>query len=380
MKTNVRIEANVRLLVGVPLKKYSNLPKIFVSIVSETQAKVLINDPNQIEHLNSGEIINCQSMMEIHEGSGHAIANFPDLQLKKIYRGQRTSESVVEERFFLVFRTEFHRHGQAFNVLTLSLPVVVIVHGNQEPIAQAAVTWDNAFAENGSFFVPEEVPFVQVAEMLDMKWRSHCNTARGLTEDNIHYLGCKLFQNSNLTREEMRSRLVSKTLLYRDCLPGRKFSFWKWFYMIMKLTKSHLDSPWSNGYILGFADKADVQAKLLQSNPGTFILRFSDSELGGVSVAYVVQDNITGMRNVIMLEPFNAEKLSQHSLARSLQDLRVSMVYHESHPIPVETAFGRQSRNSSPPNNGYVGANLHVVPEFAVGNIGKIAKDKKNYN
>lgn len=30
---------------------------------------------------------------------------------------------------------------------TLSLPVVVIVHGNQEPHAWATVTWDNAFAE-----------------------------------------------------------------------------------------------------------------------------------------------------------------------------------------------------------------------------------------
>lgn len=28
-----------------------------------------------------------------------------------------------------------------------SLPVVVIVHGNQEPHAHATITWDNAFAE-----------------------------------------------------------------------------------------------------------------------------------------------------------------------------------------------------------------------------------------
>ena len=30
-----------------------------------------------------------------------------------------------------------------------SLPVVVIVHGNQEPHAWATILWDNAFAEWG---------------------------------------------------------------------------------------------------------------------------------------------------------------------------------------------------------------------------------------
>jgi len=30
---------------------------------------------------------------------------------------------------------------------TLSLPVVVIVHGNQEANAAASILWDNAFAE-----------------------------------------------------------------------------------------------------------------------------------------------------------------------------------------------------------------------------------------
>ena len=46
-----------------------------------------------------------------------------------------------------------------FQVFTLSLPVVVIVHGNQEPQALATITWDNAFAEWGRrpFVVPDKV-------------------------------------------------------------------------------------------------------------------------------------------------------------------------------------------------------------------------------
>lgn len=44
-------------------------------------------------------------------------------------------------------------------MFTLSLPVVVIVHGNQEPQALATITWDNAFAEYGRrpFLVPDKV-------------------------------------------------------------------------------------------------------------------------------------------------------------------------------------------------------------------------------
>lgn len=42
---------------------------------------------------------------------------------------------------------------------TLSLPVVVIVHGNQEPHGWATVTWDNAFSPPGRvpFAVPDKV-------------------------------------------------------------------------------------------------------------------------------------------------------------------------------------------------------------------------------
>jgi len=41
----------------------------------------------------------------------------------------------------------------------MSLPVVVIVHGNQEPQALATITWDNGFAEWGRrpFHIPEKV-------------------------------------------------------------------------------------------------------------------------------------------------------------------------------------------------------------------------------
>jgi signal transducer and activator of transcription 5B len=79
-------------------------------------------------------------------------------------------------------------------VWTLSLPVVVIVHGNQEPHAWATVTWDNAFAEPGRipFAVPDKVAWLQVADALNMKFKAA--TGRLLTEENLRFLAEKAFR------------------------------------------------------------------------------------------------------------------------------------------------------------------------------------------
>ena len=86
--------------------------------------------------------------------------SFRNLQLKKIKRTEKKgTESVMDEKFSVLFWTEFHVGELEFQLWARSLPVVVIVHGNQEPQALATVTWDNAFAEWGRrpFNVPDKV-------------------------------------------------------------------------------------------------------------------------------------------------------------------------------------------------------------------------------
>lgn len=126
--------------------------------------------------------------------------SFRNMQLKKIKRAEKKgTESVMDEKFSLLFQSQFSVGvGElVFQVWTLSLPVVVIVHGNQEPHAWATVTWDNAFAEPGRvpFVVPDKVPWSQVAEALNMKFRSA--TGRTLTEDNLRFLAEKVLVDSN---------------------------------------------------------------------------------------------------------------------------------------------------------------------------------------
>merc|ERR1711884_832954 len=185
MKTNTRFTATVRLLVGGQLNVHMASPQVSVSIISEAQANLLLKAPNQSqkrkEDYNSGEILNGQGNMEFHAATRQVSVTFRNLQLKRIRRTEKKgTESVMEEKFSVLFWTEFQVGELKFQVWTLSLPVVVIVHGNQEPQALATITWDNAFADWGRppFRVPDKVTWAKMADALDMKWAHACG--RGL--------------------------------------------------------------------------------------------------------------------------------------------------------------------------------------------------------
>lgn len=212
------------------------------------------------------------------------------MQLKKIKRAEKKgTESVMDEKFSLLFQSQFSVGGGelVFQVWTLSLPVVVIVHGNQEPHAWATVTWDNAFAEPGRvpFVVPDKVPWSQAAEALNVKFRSA--TGRSLTEDNLRFLAEKVFRSGNASGQDYSGLMLSWAQFCKEPLPERNFTFWEWFYAVMKLTREHLRGPWIDGYILGFVRKKQAEEMLANCASGTFLMRFSDSELGGVTIAWV---------------------------------------------------------------------------------------------
>jgi len=213
------------------------------------------------------------------------------MQLKKIKRAEKKgTESVMDEKFSLLFQSQFSVGGGelVFQVWTLSLPVVVIVHGNQEPHAWATVTWDNAFAEPGRvpFAVPDKVSWCQVAEALNVKFRSA--TGRALTEENLRFLAEKAFRSNGNSgaQQDYSGLLLSWAQFCKEPLPERNFTFWEWFYAVMKLTREHLRGPWIDGYILGFVRKKQAEEMLATCACGTFLMRFSDSELGGITIAW----------------------------------------------------------------------------------------------
>ena len=170
MKTNNRFTATVRLLVGGILNVHMAAPSVAVSIVSEGQANQLLISQTQTqkrkEDFSSGDILNGTGTMEYQNATKQVSVTFRNLQLKKIKRTEKkgTTESVMDEKFSVIFWTDFTIGDLGFQLWCLSLPVVVIVHGNQEHQALATVTWDNAFSEWGRrpFVVPEKVSWGRV--------------------------------------------------------------------------------------------------------------------------------------------------------------------------------------------------------------------------
>ncbi|XP_025832752.1 signal transducer and activator of transcription 5B isoform X2 [Agrilus planipennis] len=351
MKTNTRFTATVRLLVGGKLNVHMTPPQVKVTIISEAQANILLkNDKLGKNGDASGEILNNTGTMEYQQATRQLSVSFRNMQLKKIKRAEKKgTESVMDEKFSLHFQSQFSVGGGelVFHVWTLSLPVVVIVHGNQEPHAWATVTWDNAFSEPGRvpFTVPDKVPWNKVAETLSLKFRAA--TGRPLTDENLCFLAQKAFRG-NFTDN---NQLLSWAQFCKEPLNERNFTFWEWFYAVMKLTREHLRGPWMDNAILGFIRKKQAEEMLQNCPNGTFLLRFSDSELGGITIAWVSEN-----QEVFMLQPFTSKDFGIRSLADRISDLNHLVNLYPD--IPKDIAFNKYYtpfQDSQPTtSNGYV--------------------------
>uniref|UniRef100_A0A2K6JQF4 Signal transducer and activator of transcription n=1 Tax=Rhinopithecus bieti TaxID=61621 RepID=A0A2K6JQF4_RHIBE len=322
LKTQTKFAATVRLLVGGKLNVHMNPPQVKATIISEQQAKSLLKNENTRNEC-SGEILNNCCVMEYHQATGTLSAHFRNMSLKRIKRADRRgAESVTEEKFTVLFESQFSvgSNELVFQVKTLSLPVVVIVHGSQDHNATATVLWDNAFAEPGRvpFAVPDKVLWPQLCEALNMKFKAEVQSNRGLTKENLVFLAQKLFNNSSSHLEDYSSLSVSWSQFNRENLPGWNYTFWQWFDGVMEVLKKHHKPHWNDGAILGFVNKQQAHDLLINKPDGTFLLRFSDSEIGGITIAWKFD---SPERNLWNLKPFTTRDFSIRSLADRLGDL-----------------------------------------------------------
>ncbi|XP_077357807.1 signal transducer and activator of transcription 5B-like isoform X2 [Festucalex cinctus] len=339
LRTHTKFAATVRLLVGGKLNVHMNPPQVKAVIVSEQQAKALLK--NESTHSeSSGEILNNNCVMEYQQATGTLSAHFRNMSLKRIKRSDRRgAESVTEEKFTVLFESQFSIGGNelVFHVKTLSLPVVVIVHGSQDNNATATVLWDNAFAE------PGRVPFIVPDK--------------------------KAFTSTSNNPDEYRNMTISWAQFNRESLPGRNFTFWQWFDGVMELMKKHLKPHWNDGAILGFVNKQQAQDMLMSKPNGTFLLRFSDSEIGGITIAWVAENpNKAGERLVWNLLPYTSKDFSIRSLADRISDLNHLLFLY-----PDRSKDEVFAKYYTPPLSkavdGYVKPQIkQVVPEFTTPN------------
>ena len=122
----------------------------------------------------------------------------------------------------------------------------------------------------------DQVPWPLLCEYMNKIFQKETNTMMPLSQENLAFLYHKLFlQTPPYTYDP--NYLVTWRRFSKEHMVNLKFTFWRWFYSTMKLIKEHLQTDWNNKCIIGYISKADAQQKLKRCEPGTFLLRFSDS-------------------------------------------------------------------------------------------------------
>ncbi|CAI9556941.1 unnamed protein product [Staurois parvus] len=375
LKTQTKFAATVRLLVGGKLNVHMNPPQVKATIISEVQAKALLKNENT-RNESSGEILNNCCVMEYHQATGTLSAHFRNMSLKRIKRSDRRgAESVTEEKFTILFESQFSVGGNelVFQVKTLSLPVVVIVHGSQDNNATATVLWDNAFAEPGRvpFVVPDKVLWPQLCEALNMKFKAEVQSNRGLSDENLVFLAQKLFNNNSNHKDDYNNMTVSWAQFNRENLPGWNYTFWQWFDGVMEVLKKHLKPHWNDGAILGFVNKQQAHDMLVNKRDGTFLLRFSDSEIGGITIAWKFELPDRALWNLM---PFTSRDFSVRSLADRLGDLNYLIYVYPDRP--KDEVFSKYytpvlcNPFLAAKGDGYVKPAIkQVVPEFVASDV-----------
>ncbi|CAL4060086.1 unnamed protein product [Meganyctiphanes norvegica] len=365
LKTDKNFTCTVRLLVGHKLNVHMTPPKVNVAIITESVASTLLQNESKNINEHCGKILNDTRTMMYNEKTNQMSVNFGNMKLCDIktmrkHMEKKGAEGVSDQKFALYFQSSFAIGGGelVFTVWTISLPVIVTVHTSQDADAWGTVSWDNAFAEKGrtNFSVSESVPWYKISEMLNMKITAA--TGRGLTDDNVKFLSVKAFRNLNMLH--YNESLLTWSQFCKDNLPDRNFTFWKWFYEIMKIIGDYMKSQWCDSLITGFIGRGQAEELLMNSQSGTFMLRFSDSELGGITIAWMsMADN---QKNVNHLKPCLKNDLSIRGLRDRIHDLQDLIFLYPN--IPKEIAFGKcynTQFKDQVNSKGYVDTELKVI-------------------
>uniref|UniRef100_A0A670HZB7 Signal transducer and activator of transcription n=1 Tax=Podarcis muralis TaxID=64176 RepID=A0A670HZB7_PODMU len=290
--------------------------------------------------------------------NGSLSVEFRHLQPKEMKsctgnKGSEGPQMVTEELHSITFETQVCLYGLTIDLETSSLPVVMISNVSQLPSAWASIIWYNlptSEPQNLAFFNnPPPGTLNQVLEVLSWQFSSY--VGRGLNSDQLSMLADKLTG----LQVSYGDHQLSWSKFCKEHLPGKSFTFWAWLEAILELIKKHILPLWIDGCIMGFVSKEKERNLLKDKMPGTFLLRFSESNLGGITFTWVSRSE-NGEVNFHSVEPYNKGRLTALPFADILRDYKVIMADNvPENPlkylypdIPKDKAFGKHY--SSQPN------------------------------
>ncbi|XP_039589080.1 uncharacterized protein LOC120513580, partial [Passer montanus] len=226
---------------------------------------------------------------------------------------------VTEELHLITFTLAYAYCGLELELEATTLPFVIISNNNQFSSAWASILWFNMLSSDPKaqqfFSSPPPAPWPRLAEVLS--WQFQSVAERGLSRDNLLMLAKKL-----LGSKPSPDSAVAWPKFSKDGPAG--FSFWAWLDGILGLIQEHLKQLWKNGLILGFVSHKQAEKLLKSRRTGTFLLRFSESVLGGVTFTWV-EHHETGSPTFHAVEPYTASELVSLALPDIIRDYHMSL-------------------------------------------------------
>ncbi|KAL2302533.1 hypothetical protein Nmel_009962 [Mimus melanotis] len=356
LKTLIQFTVKLRLLIKLPELNYQIRVKATIDKnVSTVSNRRFVLCGTHVKAMNMDESAN-----------GSLSVEFRHLQPKEMKtsagsKGNEGPHMVTEELHSISFETQVCLYGLTINLETSSLPVVMISNVSQLPNAWASIIWYNLSTndpQNLSFF--NNPPAATLSQLLEvLSWQFSSYVGRGLNSEQLNMLAEKLMGQ----QVSYNDYQLSWAKFCKEHLPGKSFTFWIWLEAILDLIKKHILPLWIDGYIMGFVSKEKERILLKDKTPGTFLLRFSESNLGGITFTWVDQLE-NGDVTFHSVEPYNKGRLSALPFADILRDYKVIMADNvPENPlkylypdIPKDKAFGKhyscQPSEVSKPSDG----------------------------
>ncbi|XP_008408363.1 signal transducer and activator of transcription 2 isoform X1 [Poecilia reticulata] len=353
LRTNVQFSVKTRLLV-----KFAELNHSMKVKVSMSREAPQIKGYRRFNVLGTAT----KDLNMAESLSGGMVADFRHLSLKEQKSGgggkgiSEISLSVTEELHIIYFNTVFDLKGFSVELQASSLPVVIISNSSQQQSAWASILWFNMLSldpKDVMFFgtVPA-APWPQFGEMLS--WQFLSATKRGLDDDQRKMIAHKLFgkqQNYDICQ-------VTWSKFSKENGPD---TFWVWFDGILVMVKTYLENIWREGLIMGFVSRGKEKLLLKKKKRGTFLLRFSESVVGGITFSWVEMDS-TGEPDIKTVQPFTKTDLCQipfHEIIRNFQILEAENIPES--PLlflypdtPKDEAFGKWYNGKTGADNPYM--------------------------
>uniref|UniRef100_A0A8C4DH99 Signal transducer and activator of transcription n=1 Tax=Dicentrarchus labrax TaxID=13489 RepID=A0A8C4DH99_DICLA len=266
------------------------------------------------------------------------------------------SLSVTEELHIIYFDTVFEQKGLSVQLEASSLPVVIISNSSQQQSAWASVLWFNMLCQDTKdvmFFANSPAaPWPVFGEMLS--WQFLSATKRGLNDTQLEMIAHKLFGKG----QDYNTCKVAWSKFSKENTPD---TFWVWFDGILVMVKTYLEDLWRDGHIMGFVSKGKEKSLLKKKQRGTFLLRFSESVIGGITFSWV-DITITGEPDIKTVQPFTKVDLSQipfHEIIRNFQILEAENI--PENPLlylypntPKDEAFGKYYSDKSGDDSPFI--------------------------